>query len=81
MKNKKQSSNEIAKLAAGVLRDSRSSQIAKSLAGSVVSQTHTKKQTGAELEDRASRVLRSSKFSDETKSLAGSVLSQANKKR
>jgi hypothetical protein len=80
-KNKKQSSKEIAELASSTLRDSKASEIAKSLAASVLAQTNTDKQTGAELEDRASKVLKSQKYSDDTKSLAASVLSQSNKER
>lgn len=80
-KNKKQSSAEVAKLAANTLTDPNASKIAKSLAASVVSQANTNKQTGAELENKASKVLQSDKYSDDTKTLAASVLSQANKAR
>jgi hypothetical protein len=80
-KNKKQTSVDVAELAARVLRDRDASGTAKSLAGSVLSQTHTGKQTGAELEDLASKVLRSPKYSEDTKTLAGSALSQAQKER
>jgi hypothetical protein len=44
-KNKKQTSVDVAELAARVLRDRDASGTAKSLAGSVLSQTHTGKQT------------------------------------
>lgn len=81
MKNSKQSSPSVSKLAANILSDSSSSKTAKSLAGSVVAQAHTGKQTGAGLESLASKVLQSSKYSDDTKTLAGSVLSQSNKAR
>lgn len=81
MNNKKQSSKEVAALAAKTLKDSHSSDIAKELAGSVLSQSRTAKQTGAEMEDTASKVLRSDKYSDDTKTLAASLLSQSNKKR
>ena len=80
-KNKKQTSNNVASTAAKVLRDKNTSQTAKKLAASALSQTGNKKQTGADMEDLASTVLRSSKYGDETKELAGSVLSQSNKKR
>lgn len=80
-KNTKRPSSEVTKLAAHTLTDSRASQIAKSLAASVVSQANTDKQTGAELETKASKVLQSEKYSDDTKTLAASVLAQANKER
>lgn len=80
-KNTKQSSADIAKLAASTLADQNASNIAKSLAASVLSQTNTDKQTGAELESKASMVLQSDKYSNSTKSLAASVLSQSNKAR
>lgn len=80
-KNKKQSSPEITKKAAHILKDPNASKIAKKLAGSVVAQANTGKQTGAEMETTASNVMKSGKYSDDTKSLAASVLSQSNKKR
>jgi hypothetical protein len=79
--NKKQTSNQVASTAAKVLRDKDSSQTAKKLAASALSQAGNGKQTGAEMEDFASKVLRSEKYSDETKGLAGSVVSQSNKAR
>ncbi len=81
MKNEKQTSEEVAKLAAQTLQDDNSSATAKKLAASVLSQSGTGKQTGAEIEDLASKVLQSDKYSDDTKSLAGSALSQSNKDR
>lgn len=81
MNNKKQSSKAVASLASKTLKNNNSSEIAKELAASVLSQSRTTKQTGAEMEDIASKVLKSDKYSDETKTLAGSVLSQSNKKR
>jgi hypothetical protein len=80
-KNTKQSTPKVAALAAATLNDKNASQIAKSLAGSVIAQTHTGKQTGADMESKASKVLQSEKYSDETKTLAASVLSQSNKER
>lgn len=80
-KNTKQSSSKVASLAAATLNDKNASKIAKSLAGSVVAQTHTGKQTGAGMESKASNVLQSEKYSDNTKTLAASVLSQSNKGR
>lgn len=80
-KNTKQSSAEMASKAAKILADNNASAIAKSLAGSVIAQTHTGKQTGADMESKASKVLQSDKYSNETKELAASVLSQSNKER
>lgn len=80
-KNPKETSPGVSSLAASTLGNPKASQIAKTLAGSVLSQTSTDKETGAELEDIASKVLRSSKYSGDTKTLAASVLSQSNKKR
>jgi hypothetical protein len=81
MTNKKSSTPSTSHLASNILRDHSSSEIAKSLAGSVLSQTDSSKQTGEKLEDLASKVLNSNKYSEDTKSLAGSVLSQSDKKR
>lgn len=80
-KNTKQSSQEMASVAAKTLSGSDSSKIARSLAASVIAQSRTNKQTGADLEETASKVMKSTKYSDETKSLAASVLSQSNKDR
>ncbi len=80
-KNKKESSDEVTKLAVATLRNEHASETAKSLAGSVLSQSSSGKQTGADMEDLASRVLQSDKYSEDTKTLAGSVLSQSNKNR
>jgi len=79
--NRKQSSADVARLAATTLADRGASQTAKSLAGSVIAQTNTGKQTGAQMDDLASRVLQSPKYSDDTKTLAASVLSQSRKAR
>lgn len=79
--NRKGTSNKVASLAADTLFKPGSSQIARRLAGSALSQSNTKRQTGADMEDLASKVLRSDRYSEKTKTLAGSVLSQSNKKR
>jgi hypothetical protein len=81
MANKKKSTPKISHLASSILRNPSSSEISKSLAGSVLSQTDSTKQTGGKLEDLASKVLNSNKYSEDTKSLAGSVLSQSEKVR
>ncbi|MBY0345944.1 MAG: hypothetical protein K2P98_03635 [Neisseriaceae bacterium] len=81
MKNRKQTSKNVAKQAAQILNDPNASQIQKTLAGSALSQANTNNQTGAEMEETASKVLQSEKYSAETKTLAASVLSQSNKKR
>lgn len=80
-KNPKISSQEIKSKAAKILGNENSSEMAKKLAASVLSQADPAKQTSSEMEEIASKVLQSPKYSDETKSLAGSVLSQSNKDR
>lgn len=79
--NQKKSSPSMIKLAAETLKNHNSSNVQKSLAGSVLSQANKPNQTGSKMEDVASRVLNSEKYNDTTKSLAGSVLSQSNKER
>lgn len=79
--NKKQTSSSVASLAAKTLSNDNSSQIAKELAGSALSQKGTSKQTGTEMEDKASKVLQSNKYNKDTKTLAASILSQSNQKR
>jgi len=69
-KNKKQSSSEIANLAAATLRDSSASKIARTDAGSVLPQTNTGKRKRVELENRASKMLQSPKYSSDTKASA-----------
>lgn len=81
MPNSKQTSPGVAKQAAETLRDPNASAIAKSLAGSVLSQSASSKETGKAMEAKASRVLLSEKYSETTKALAASALSQSNKKR
>ena len=80
-KNIKQTTKNISHLAATTLSDAHSSDIARKLAASLVSQTHTSKQTGAEMEGIASNVLRSEKYSDNTRAMAASLVSQSNKQR
>lgn len=80
-KNVKQTSSRIASLAAETLQSNQSSQIAKSLAASALSQHGNARQTGAAMEDIASKVLGSDKYAEATKELAASVLSQSNKSR
>ncbi|PPL04276.1 hypothetical protein [Parapedobacter indicus] len=79
--NKKITSDKVASLAAKVLGNPNSSEIAKKMAGSALSQKQSKHQTGSEIEDSASKVLKSDKYSETTKTLAGSILSQSNKSR
>jgi hypothetical protein len=81
MTNSKQSSKALASKAASTLNDPSASQVQKSLAASVLSQSSSTNQTSSEMETKASDVLKSSKYSDETKSFAASVLSQSNKAR
>lgn len=79
--NRKDTTASVAQLASETLRDPNASAIAKSLAGSALSQAAKGKQTGAGMEDKASQALRNPRSSDTTKTLAGSVVSQSNKKR
>ena len=81
MENKKTTSEKIASLAAQVLVNKDSSEIAKKMAGSALSQANKGSETGGKMEDLASKVLKSDKYNDVTKKLAASVLSQSNKKR
>ena len=75
--NSKVTSKRVSTIAAKILNSNSSSQTAKKLAGSALSQVHK----GSQIEDLASKVLSSPKYSHETKIMAGSVLSQANKER
>ena len=70
MPNNKQTSPSLASVAGEVLQDSSSSQIARKLAASVLSQTGSNHRTGADMEETAARVLASPKYSDQTRSLA-----------
>ena len=79
--NSKQTSAQLASVAAEVLQDTEASKIARRLAGSVLSQAGTANQTGAEMEQLAGRVLGSPKYSELTKGFAASLVSQANKER
>jgi len=79
--NTKRTSPKVASVASSVLTDSKSSQTAKSLAASALSQRNRSHQTGAKMEDLASAVLDSDKYSKETKTLAASVLAQSVKNR
>jgi hypothetical protein len=80
-KNTKQTSSQIGRLASETLQSSSSSQVAKSLAASALSQRSGDRQTGARIEDTAARVLASDHYAKDTRALAASVLSQANKQR
>ncbi len=79
--NRKGTSGRVASLAADTLFKPGSSQVARKLAGSALSQSRTSRQTGAEMENLASKVLRGDHYAERTKVLAASVLSQSNKKR
>jgi hypothetical protein len=79
--NSKQTSKAVASLASHTLHDPKASTIAKSLAASALSQSHTQNQTGAQMEHKAAQVLKSDKYSKETKTLAASVVARANKER
>lgn len=79
MSNDKKTSAPIASHAAKALGDPSASKIAKSLAGSVLSQSSSPHQTSARIETIASKALTSEKYSATTKSFAGSALSQSKK--
>ena len=79
--NSKKSSNKLWTLASKTLTSKSSSQTAKKLAWSILSQVKTNNQTWKKNETLASKVLKSSKYSKITKKLAASALSQSNKKR
>jgi|GEM_PF-2940959 len=81
MSNKKTTSTKVASTAGKVLSNPHSSDIARRLAASALSQKNQGNQTGKPLEKLASNVLKSDKYSDTTKDLAASVLSQSDKKR
>lgn len=73
----KVSSKDLSSLASKILKDKNSSETAKKLAGSVLSQAKKEKVSSEDLSSLASHVLNSPKYSKTTKSLAASVLSQA----
>ncbi|MBG5894980.1 hypothetical protein KUA00_00515 [Proteus mirabilis] len=79
--NKKKSSKQLASQTAKIIQSKNASQIPKTLAASVISQSSSSKQTGVEMETIASNVLKNTKYSDKTKTFVASVLSQANKER
>ncbi len=59
--NKKRTSQAVATLAAQTLHDPKASAVAKSLAASALSQSHTPNQTGAHMEHVAGQMWESSK--------------------
>ena len=77
-KNEK-SSPRTAHTASGVLKDSGASKTAKSLAGSVLSQSKAGKATSAPVASKAARALDDGRTSQSTKTLAGSALTQKKK--
>ena len=79
--NSKKTSPSIASLASKTLRNPGASKIAKTVAGSALSQAGSARQTGAAVEARASKALRTGVAGVTTRKLAGSVVSQANRKR
>ena len=80
MANSKTTSNKVASLAARVLADPNSSNIAKSFAGSALSQKNKNNETGEDIQTMASNALKSDKYNDLTKQLAASILSQSDSK-
>lgn len=79
--NNKVTTDSLASLAAMVLHDQQSSETARRLAGSALSQVNRGNETTSNLAALASQVLTSNKYSEITKELAGSVLSLADKNR
>ncbi|UAL42114.1 hypothetical protein K8B83_14635 [Shewanella inventionis] len=77
--NTKKTSSNVGSNAAKILQDDKSSQIAKKLAASALSQIDGNKQTSSEMETLASKVLTSAKYNEVTKELAASVLAQSKK--
>jgi len=75
--NKKQSSQQLASDAATTLKDPKASNIQKSLAGSVLSQTKSNNQTSDAMATKAAKALSNNHSSEKTKELAASVLSQS----
>lgn len=81
MSNKKNTSPKIASLASKVLLDHQSSDTAKKLAGSALSQVNYGNETGKQLESIASKVLKGENYNSTSKKLAASILSQSDKNR
>jgi hypothetical protein len=79
--NKKQSSHDVAALAAALMNNKSASELQRKLAASVVAQARTGKQTGAKMEDLAAKALANKRSAPATRKLAASVLSQSNKER
>jgi hypothetical protein len=79
--NSKKTSPPIGTLAARTLQDPHASEVARSLAASVLAQRQSGLQTGAAMEDKAARVLASEKYADDTRRLAASLVSQSNVER
>ena len=77
---KKGTAQKIAKQAAKILDNPSSSQTAKRLAGSALTQSKApNERTSAKLASLASKVLQDGRFSDEAKTLAATVLAQRKK--
>jgi hypothetical protein len=77
---KKGTASKIAKIAARVLDNPASSEKAKIVAASALTQTKApRERTSAKVASVASEVLQDNRFSDDAKTLAASVLSQRKK--
>jgi hypothetical protein len=83
----KQTSDKIAELASAVLRDPRSTQTGRKLAGSALAQAHphgggvNPDHTSVQLAELASAVLRDPRSTATERELAGSVLAQSGPRR
>lgn len=79
MKNNKQTSPKVAKIASKILKDGRTSKDSKSSAGSALSQAGNGKQTSIKIAKTSSNNLKSKTTSKNTKKVSGSALSQTKK--
>ena len=73
----KSTSSKIATTASKALQDGRTSAATKSIAASVLSQTHDKSRTSPQIVSLASNILGNTQSSKTAKSLAASALSQS----
>jgi hypothetical protein len=79
MAKKEHTSNRVATEASKTLHSPSASKTAKSLAGSVLAQSHTSKDTSAKVASKAAKALNDGRTSKTTKSIAGSALTQKKK--
>lgn len=80
MAKKESSGPKVTRTASSVLRDTGASKMAKSLAGSALSQDRTSKVSSRNTATTAAKALQDGRASRSTKTLAGSVLTRKPKK-